>query len=160
MNDQANTTKAALTTPGEREIHVVREFDAPRERVFAAHTDPELISRWWGPHGTTTIVDEFDAVAGGKWRFVIRGSDGSEHGFRGVFREIVAPERVAWTFEWEGLPGHVSVDTLVIEDLGARTRVVSTSLFHTAEERDGMLESGMEGGMNETYERLDELLAG
>jgi uncharacterized protein YndB with AHSA1/START domain len=152
--------KAILTTPTDREIHVEREFDAPRERVFAAHVDPELIPQWWGPHGTKTVVEELDARPGGKWRFVIRNSDGSETGFRGVFREVVAPERIAWTFEWEGLPGHVSVDSLSFEDLGERTQVVSTTVFHTAEERDGMLESGMEGGMNETYERLDALLAG
>ncbi len=159
MSEQQAATKATLTTPGEREIHVERTFDAPRDRVFAAYTDPELIPQWWGPYGTTTTVEELDATAGGRWRFVIHNSDGSETGFRGVFREVIAPERIVWTFEWEGLPGHVSVDTATFEDLGNRTRVVSTTVFHTPEERDGMLESGMEKGMNETYARLDELMA-
>lgn len=160
MNEQGSTAKATITTPAEREIHVEREFEAPRDRVFAAFTDPALIPEWWGPHGTTTVVDEMEVRAGGKWRFVIHNSDGSETGFRGVFREVVALERVVQTFEWEGMSGHVSVDTATFEDLGdGRTRVVSTSVFHMSEERDGMLESGMEKGLNETYERLDELLA-
>lgn len=151
--------KASVTLSAEREIHVERIFEAPRERVFDAYTDPELIPKWWGPRETTTIVDEMDATTGGKWRFVMRSPDGSEIGFRGVFREVTPHERIVQTFEWEGMPGHVSVDTAVFEDLGDRTRVVSTSVFHTPEERDGMIESGMERGMNETYERLDELLA-
>ena len=155
--DQA--TKAELTTPSDREIHVEREFDAPRDRVFAAYTDPELIPQWWGPHGTTTIVDQMDVRAGGSWRFVARNEDGSETAFRGTYREVTPPERIVQTFEWEGMPGHVSVDTAEFQDLGDRTRVITTSIFHTPEERDGMLGSGMEKGMNETFERLDELLA-
>jgi len=161
MSEQGTAAKATITTPADREIHIEREFDAPRDRVFAAHTDPELIPQWWGPHGTTTVVDEMDATTGGRWRFVVHNADGSEDGFRGVFREVVAPERIVQTFEWEGMPGYVSVDTATFEDLGdGRTRVVSTSVFHAPEERDGMLESGMEKGLNETYARLDELLAG
>jgi uncharacterized protein YndB with AHSA1/START domain len=158
MSEQA-AQKAILTTPGDREIHIERVINAPRARVFAAYLDPELIPRWWGPRGTTTRVDELEATVGGRWRFVIRNSDGSETGFRGVYREIAAPERIAQTFEWECLPGHVSVDTASFEDLGERTRIVTTTIFHTPEERDGMLESGMEGGMNDTYDRLEELLA-
>jgi uncharacterized protein YndB with AHSA1/START domain len=152
--------KAAVTLPAEREIHVERVFDAPPERVFKAHVDPELIPQWWGPRGTETIVEELNPTAGGTWRFVSRDSDGGEITFRGVFREVTPHERIAWTFEWDGMPGHVSVDTVVFEDLGdGRTKVVSDSIFHAAEERDGMIGSGMEKGMNETYERLDELLA-
>jgi len=150
---------ATVTTPTDREIHIERVFDAPRDKVFAAFTNPELIPEWWGPRGTTTIVDEMDVRPGGSWRFVGRGADGSETAFRGTYREITPPERIVQTFEWEGMPGHVSVETAVFEDLGDRTRLVATSLFHTTEERDGMLHSGMEGGMNETYDRLDEVLA-
>ena len=100
-----------------------------------------------------------EVKSGGDWRFVIRNQDGSETGFRGRFREITPPERVVWTFEWDGMPGYVSVDTAVFEDLGDRTKLTSTTIFHTPEERDGMLESGMEKGMNESHQRLDELLA-
>ena len=159
MSEQEAARKAEVTTPSEREIHVERVFEAPRDRVFAAYTDPALIPRWWGPRGTSTSVEEMDATTGGKWRFVVRNSDGSETGFRGIFREVAAPERIVQTFEWEGMPGHVSVETATFEDLGDRTKVTTVSIFHTTEERDGMLGSGMETGMNETYARLDELLA-
>jgi uncharacterized protein YndB with AHSA1/START domain len=152
-------TALAVTTPSDREIRLEREFDAPRERVFAVMTDPALISEWWGPRGTTTEVDQMDVRPGGAWRYVVRNADGSETAFRGVYREIASPERIVQTFEWEGMPGHISIDTAVLEDLGERTRLVTTSLFHTTEERDGMLSSGMEGGAGETYARLEELLA-
>ena len=158
-SDQQQASAAIVTTPTDREIHIERIFDAPRDRVFAAYTDPKLIPEWWGPRDTTTIVDEMDVRPGGSWRFVMRNSDGSETAFRGTYREITPPERIVQTFEWEGMPGHVSIETATFEDLGERTKVTSTSLFHTTEERDGFLASGMESGMNETYSRLDELLA-
>jgi uncharacterized protein YndB with AHSA1/START domain len=159
MIDQQSTRTATVTTPTDREINVERIFDAPRDRVFAVYTDPELIPEWWGPRGTTAIVDRMDVRTGGDWRFVCRHADGSESAFRGAYREVSAPERIVQTFEWEGMPGYVSLETATFEDLGERTKVVTTSLFYTTEERDGMLGSGMEGGMNETYQRLDELLA-
>ena len=157
-NGQAQA--ATITTPADREIRIEREFDAPRDRVFSIYTDPALIPEWWGPRGITTIVDEMDVRTGGRWRFVCRDADGSESAFRGAYREVTPPERIVQTFEWEPMAGHVSVETATFEDLGGdRTRVVTTSVFHTTEERDGMLASGMEGGLNETYARLDELLA-
>jgi len=159
VSDQQQATKATITTPADREIHVERVFAAPRDRVFAVYTDPELIPEWWGPHGTTTIVDRMDVRPGGGWRFVSRDSDGSETAFRGTYREIAPPDRIVQTFEWEGMPGHVSVETATFEDLGDRTRVRTVSIFHTTEERDGMIASGMEGGLNETYDRLDAVLA-
>ena len=159
MIDQQSTRTATVTTPTDREIHVERIFDAPRDRVFAVYTDPELIPEWWGPRGTTAIVDRMDVRTGGDWRFVCRNPDGSETAFRGAYREVSAPDRIVQTFEWEGMPGYVSLETATFEDLGERTKVVTTSLFYTTQERDGMLGSGMEGGMNETYQRLDELLA-
>jgi len=159
VSDQQQATKATITTPADREIHVERVFAAPRDRVFAVYTDPELIPEWWGPHGTTTIVDRMDVRPGGGWRFVSRDSDGSETAFRGTYREIAPPDRIVQTFEWEGMPGHVSVETATFEDLGDRTRVRTVALFLTTEDRDGMIASGMEGGLNETYDRLDAVLA-
>jgi uncharacterized protein YndB with AHSA1/START domain len=159
MTSDQQAARAVLTTPTDREIRIERVLDAPRERVFAVWTDPQLIPEWWGPRGTTTVVDRMDVRPGGSWRFVIRHADGRENGFRGTYREVEPPERIVLTFEWEGLPGHVSVETAVFEELGERTKVIATSLFHTPEERDGMLASDMEGGMNDTYARLDELLA-
>jgi uncharacterized protein YndB with AHSA1/START domain len=157
QRDSSGVTTVSM--PSDREIASERIFDAPRERVFAAYTDPELVARWWGPRGTTTSVERMDVEPGGEWRFVIRNdSDGRENAFKGVYREVAAPERIVQTFEWEGLPGHVVVETVGFEDLGERTRVRGVSLFHTGEERDGMLASGMEGGLTESHERLAELL--
>jgi uncharacterized protein YndB with AHSA1/START domain len=159
MTHSQQAPAATITTPTEREIHVERVFDAPRDRVFAVYTDPELIPEWWGPRDTTAVVDQMDVRPGGSWRFVVYSADGSETAFRGTYREVTPPERIVQTFEWEGMPGHVSVETAVFENLGDRTKITTTSIFHTTEERDGMLGSGMEGGLNETYARLDELLA-
>lgn len=155
----ASAATTVITTPADREIVSERVFDAPRERVFAAFTDPELIPEWWGPRSLTTTVDQMDVRRGGAWRFVCRDSNGEETGFRGTYREVTPPERIVQTFEWEGMPGHVIVETVTFEDLGGRTNVTNTSLFHTTEERDGMLASGMESGLSESHDRLDELLA-
>jgi uncharacterized protein YndB with AHSA1/START domain len=157
--EQKQARTADVTTPSEREIRIERVFDAPRDRVFAVYTDPALVPEWWGPRDVTTIVDEMDVKTGGRWRFITRNADGSETAFRGAYREVTPPERIVQTFEWEPMAGHVSVETATFEDLGDRTKVTTVSLFHTPEERDGMLASGMEGGLNETYARLDELLA-
>lgn len=156
-SDQQQRT--LITTPGEREIHIERIFDAPRERVFAAYVDPELVLQWWGSSDSTTTIDQMDVRPGGHWRFVVHGADGSETAFRGTYREVTPPARIVQTFEWEGMPGHVSVETAVFEDLGDRTKVISTSIFHTGEERDGMIAAGMERGLNASYDRLDALLA-
>jgi uncharacterized protein YndB with AHSA1/START domain len=161
MTDGQRTANAAqITTPTDREIRVERIFEAPRERVFAVMTDPELIPEWWGPRRYTTRVDQMDVRPGGDWRFVCRDEDGSEEGFRGSYRELTPPERIVQTFEWEPMAGYVSLETMTLEDIGeGRTKVTTVSIFFTTEERDGMLNSGMEEGLNETYERLDELLA-
>jgi uncharacterized protein YndB with AHSA1/START domain len=160
-NDQldAETGTTVLRTPSDREIVSVRVFDAPRERVFALYTDPELIPEWWGPRRTTTVVEEMDVRPGGAWRFLAREPDGEEMTFRGIYREVTPPERIVQTFEFDGMPGHVMIDTATFEDVDGRTKVTTTSLFHTSEERDGMLASGMERGLTETHDRLAELLA-
>jgi uncharacterized protein YndB with AHSA1/START domain len=152
---QHNST--TVTPRSDREIVSERVFDAPRERVFAAFADPALIPEWWGPRGVRTEVDRMDVRPGGDWRFICRDSSGTTS-FRGTYREIIPPERVVQTFEWEGMPGHVLVESATFEDIDGRTKVTTISLFHTTEERDGMLASGMEGGLSESYERLDELL--
>jgi uncharacterized protein YndB with AHSA1/START domain len=158
MSNQTQATQVAAQ--GEREIVTERVFDAPRDRVFQAFTNPELIPQWWGPRGITTTVDKMDVRVGGDWRFICDGPEGTT-AFRGTYREISPPGLVEQTFEWEGMPGHVLVERAEFEDLGdGRTKVTTRSLFHTTEERDGMLASGMEGGLTESYERLDELLAG
>ena len=154
-------TKSAykVTLPSDREIVMTRVFTAPRELVFKAHVDPTLIPQWWGLRSYTTIVDQLDARPGGKWRFVQRRADGSEEGFRGEFREINPPERFTWTFEWEGMPGHIGLETYTFEEHAGQTTLTATSVFNTAEERDGIIASGMEAGANESADRLEELLA-
>ena len=150
--------KATLTTPSDREIRVERIFNAPRHRVWSAFTDPELVAQWWG-RGNKLVIERMEVERGGHWRFV-EHSDHGVHGFEGRFAEVTPPERVVQTFEWDGMPGHVALETLTLEDLGdGRTRLVTTSLFMTAEDRDGMLQSGMESGVNESYAALDRLLA-
>jgi uncharacterized protein YndB with AHSA1/START domain len=157
MSNQTQATQVAAQ--GEREIVAERVFDAPRERVFQTYTDPELIPQWWGPRAITTTVEKMDVRVGGDWRFICEGPDGTT-AFRGTYREISPPGLVEQTFEWEGMPGHVLVERAEFEDLGdGRTKVTTRSLFHTTEERDGMLASGMESGLSESHERLDELLA-
>ena len=154
------TTESATTSVtrrGDREIVITREFDAPRELVFKAITDPKLIPNWWGPRRYTTIVDKMDVRPGGAWRFIHRGPDG-EHGFKGVYREVVPPQRIVQTFEWEGLPGHVSVETLILEEIEGKTRITATSVFDTKEDRDGMWQSGAESGARETWDRFAEVL--
>ena len=154
----AAMTRATLTTPSDREIRVERIFNAPRERVWRAMNDPALVAQWWG-RGNKLDIEHHEPVRGGRWRYV-EHSDHGVYGFEGRYREVVPPERCVRTFEWDGMPGHVIVETATLEDLGdGRTKLVSVSLFHTAMERDGMLGSGMEGGMNESHAALDRVLA-
>lgn len=153
------TTTRLVAEPGSALISVEREVDAPRDLVFRAWTDPELLAQWLGPRRLAMRVEAFDVRHGGTWRYVSVDTDGSEYGFRGVFHGSPSPDLMIQTFEFEGAPGHVSLDTLVLEDLGGRTRIRSTSAFGSVEARDAMLASGMEGGMNEGFDRLDELVA-
>jgi uncharacterized protein YndB with AHSA1/START domain len=150
-----------LAEPGKQELLITREFDAPRELVFKACTDPKLIPQWWGPRYLSTEVDTMDVRPGGQWRFINRDAEGNQYAFHGVYHEILAPERIIDTFEFEGLPetGHVTLETMKLEALpGGRTRLTAQSVFQSVADRDGTLQSGMEEGVNDTYDRLAELL--
>ena len=150
--------RATITKPSDREIRIERIFDAPRDRVWRALSDPNLIAQWWG-RGNKLVIEKFELEKGGHGRFVEHSPQGV-HGFEGRFREVTPPGRVVQTFEWDGMPGYVVIETLELEDLGdGRTKLVNVSLFHTSEERDGMLESGMEEGLNQSYVALDRVLA-
>jgi uncharacterized protein YndB with AHSA1/START domain len=154
-------TTTISAEPGKQEIHITREFDAPRELVFKACMDPELIPQWWGPRNLSTVVDKMDVRPGGQWRFLNRDAQGNEYAFHGVYHEVLAPERVIDTFEFEGLPetGHVTLETMKLEELpGGRTRLTTQSIFQSVADRDATLQSGMEEGLKETYDRLAELL--
>lgn len=154
-------TKATLIAePGKHEFSMSRDFNAPRELVFEVMTDPKHIPQWWGQRNSTTIVDQMEPRAGGRWRYIQRDRQGNEFAFHGVYHSITAPERVIDTFEFEGMPGHVILETMTLEPLAdGKTRVTVSSVFQSVADRDGMLRSGMEQGSNESYDRLDELLA-
>ena len=150
---------AKVSTPSDREIRIERIFNASRERLWKALTDPAQVAEWWG-RGNKLVIEKMELQRGGHWRFVEHSADGQTHGFEGRYREVTPPERVVQTFEWDGMPGHVAVETMTLEDLGdGRTKLVTVALYHTVEDRDGMLHSGMEGGVNESYAALDRLLA-
>ena len=147
--------------PGKQELFIIREFDAPRELVYKAHIDPKLYVQWLGPHGYAMILETFEPVSGGKYRYIHKDKQGNEYGFHGTFHEM-SEELMIQTFEFEGLPerGHVVLDTMRLEELpGNRTRVVIQSVYQSVEDRDGMVQSGMETGVREGYERLDDILA-
>jgi uncharacterized protein YndB with AHSA1/START domain len=149
------TSTLTVTLPSDKEIVLTREFDAPRALVFQAFSSCEHLQHWWGQAGSTLASCELDFRPGGAWRIVERDAKGNEWGFHGELRQVAPPERIVQTFEWEGLPGHISVDTLVLEDLGGgRTRLITTSVFDSVEDRDGMIQSGMEQGASESYDRL------
>jgi uncharacterized protein YndB with AHSA1/START domain len=151
--------KLRVSTPSDREIVLQREFNAPRELLFEALTKAEHLQHWWGRADSTLVECTLDFRPGGKWRFVERDKAGAEWGFRGEVREIDRPNRLVQTFEFEGMPGHVSVETMLLEELGSTgTRVTVTSVFDSKEDRDGMLQSGMEVGAGESYDRLEAYL--
>jgi uncharacterized protein YndB with AHSA1/START domain len=163
---------STTSTPGTREaqieadpklptVRITREFDAPPDKVFRAWTDPDLVARWLGPRSVTTRIDNWDARTGGSYRYVAE-RDGEEiASFYGSFHEVRPNERLVQTFTWEGMPDGVSLDTMTFEDLGnGRTRVVGLSVVDSMEARNAMMASGMDVGVQEGYQKLDEFLAG
>jgi uncharacterized protein YndB with AHSA1/START domain len=144
--------------PGKQDIISTVVLDAPRALVFKAYTDPKLFAQWWGPRQYTNDVEKFDIRQGGEWRVIQRAADGGAHAFRGVTHSVVAPERICQTFEYEGVPGHVALQTANFEDLGNKTRVTAQIVFQSVMDRDGMVAAGMQSGADESMERLAELL--
>jgi uncharacterized protein YndB with AHSA1/START domain len=138
---------------------LTRVFDAPRSLVFEAYTKAEHIEKWWGLRRTKTVVDKLDVRPGGLWRFVEHEKDGTVHAFNGEFREVVPQERIVSTFEYEPMPGHMSVNTTLFEDLAGKTKVTITSIYASMEDREGMISSGAEMGANESWDQLEELLS-
>lgn len=144
--------------PNTQNIVMTRVINAPRERVFVAHTDADLFAQWVGPRNLTMDLQEFRCVPGGSYRFVQTDAEGNAYGFRGVFHDVVENERIVQTFEFDGAPGHVSLETLTLEDADGGTLIRTESVFGSVEARDGMAQSGMEEGVNDGYDRLEELL--
>src|SRR3954471_15112779 len=140
-------------------VRIVREFDAPPEKVFRAHTDPDLLVQWMGPRGLEMTIDHYECRTGGSYRY-IHSRDGEEYGFHGSFHEVRPSELIVQTFTFEGFPDQVALEKLVLEDLGGgRTRLTATLLFVSFEAGDALLAGGVETGVREGYDRLDELLA-
>ena len=153
-----NTGTLKVTTPGDREIVMTRVFDAPRNMVFDAFSKPELLKRWFGPRGWSLTVCEVDLKVGGGFRFVMRGPDGKEMGMRGVYREIVAPERSVHMESYDDYPGESQVTAVFVEEEG-KTTLTATVLYPSREVRDIVIQTGMEHGAAESYDKLAELLA-
>jgi uncharacterized protein YndB with AHSA1/START domain len=147
-----------VAEPGKHEIFMSRNFDAPRELVFKTFTDPKLIPQWWGPNALTTVVDTMEVRKGGIWRYVQRDADGNEFAFHGVYHEITSPERLVYTFEFEGMPGHVLLETVILEEHNGKTTVKDSLVFQSVADRDGMIEAGMKRGVEEGWERFEVLL--
>ena len=147
-----------VAEPGRQDIVITRTFDAPREAVYEAMTDAESVARWWGLDETDTRVEISDARPGGRWRYVEKGPDGAEYGFHGVFHDAVVPERIVQTFEFEGMPGHVAMDTYTLEEQDGRTLYTSVTVFQSVEDRDGMVASGMETGLSQSLDALEKLV--
>jgi uncharacterized protein YndB with AHSA1/START domain len=146
--------------PGQRTIVIRRLFDAPRHLVFEASTKPEHLAHWWGFRSSTLTECKVDLRPGGKWRFVLRMPDGSEHGFGGTYREVVPPERLVYTFRYDGYPEAEALETVVFEEpQRGKTLLTATVLHSSVENRDGHVASGMEAGATESHERLAKLLA-
>ncbi|WP_304451317.1 SRPBCC family protein [Nocardiopsis sp. YSL2] len=147
-----------VAEPGRQDIVVRRGFDAPRDVVFEAMTDPRYLAQWWGRKESELHIDRFEPRSGGSWRVVEKDADGGEYAFHGVFHEVTAPERYVQTFEFEGQPGHVLLETHSLEDEGERTVYTAYSVFQSVEDRDGMVDSGMETGLTESMDALEALL--
>jgi uncharacterized protein YndB with AHSA1/START domain len=161
MNASTSTNQTEITVdPDVPLVRITREFDAPVDKVFRAHTDPELFKQWNGPNSLETRIEHMDCRTGGSYRYVMTRDD-EEYGFHGCFHEVRPPELIVQTFTFEGVPDGVALEKLAFEDLGhGRTRLTATSLVDSFEDRDAFVASGMETGVNEGYERLDQLLAG
>ncbi|MET0734879.1 MAG: SRPBCC domain-containing protein [Microbacterium sp.] len=146
-------------TPGQSHADITREFEAPAAAVFAAHADPEVFKVWIGPRSENTVITHWDFRSGGGYRFEQAEPDGETYAFHGVFHTVRENELIIQTFEYDGWPDQVSMDIIRFEELpGGRSRLVDRSLFPSAETLEGMIASGMETGVREGYEKLDELL--
>jgi len=153
-------TKTQIDAPaGVPFIDITREFDAPRDLVFRAYSDPELIVQWLGPRKYTMNLDAWDARDGGTWRYTHSDDQGNAYGFHGVFHGDQTPDGMLQTFEFDGWPGHVSLESIRFEERDGKTIIRNHSVYQSVADRDGMIESGMEEGMNDGFDRLDELLA-
>lgn len=147
-----------IVEPGKQEYTVTRVFDATPDLVYRAFVEPDLLRQWLGPRRLTMSQCEMDVRPGGLWHFVHGDGEGHEYGFHGVFHAVSPNECIVRTFEFEGAPGHISLETATFERQGTKTKLITHAVFQSVADRDGMVSSGMEEGMNDGLERLDEVL--
>ncbi len=148
-----------IAEPGKQETVISYIFDAPRDLVYKIFTDPTLIPQWWGPRYLTTEVEKMEVQPGGIWRYIQRDEAGNLFAFTGVYHEVLPPERLTYTFEYEGEPGHILLETVSFEAQDDKTKIIEKAIYQSVQDRDDMLIEGMEGGARESLERLSELLA-
>ncbi len=146
-----------IVEPGSQNIVIKQIFDAPIELVSKTYKDPNLLSKWWGPKDITTTIDQMDVKTGGSWRVVQKDHEGNEFGFHGVYHRV-DNDMITRTMEWEGMPGHVLLETVTFEEFNGKTKATDISTFQSVEDRDGMVETGMERGATESYDRFVQLL--
>ncbi|NUS72447.1 MAG: SRPBCC family protein [Corynebacteriales bacterium] len=144
--------------PSRQDIVITRAFNAPKDIVFEAFTNPEHIPNWWGPAEYSTVIESAEMRPGGSWRYIQQDKDGNEYGFRGVYHDVVPNERIVSTFEFEGVPGHVALETVVFTEVDGVTTYNGLSVFQSIEDRDGMVASGMREGFSEGMDRLEALI--
>lgn len=147
-----------VAEPGLPQIEITREFNAPPTFLFRAYTEPELLVQWLGPREYEMVIERYEPRDGGVWRYVHRDTDGNEYGFHGVFHGTPSLEGIVQTFEFEGAPGHVSLEKVTFEDQGGKTLLRQNAVYQSVADRDAMVESGMEEGLNDSLDRLDELI--
>ncbi|WXG42066.1 MAG: SRPBCC family protein [Candidatus Freyarchaeum deiterrae] len=162
MESMTKSSKTRFTAePGKLDVVITRDFDAPRELVFKAFKDPKLYVQWLGPRRFKMILEKFEPRNGGSYRYIHKDKDGNEYAFHGVYHEVLEPSLMIDTWEFEGLPekGHVSLQTAGFEEIpGGKTKLTIQAVFLSVADRDGNVQSGMEEGINEGFDRLDELL--
>lgn len=154
-----NSKTQLIAEPGKQEVILIRTFDAPREKVFAAHTDPKLLAQWWGPGFLTNTMEKFEAKPGGQWRVIQKDPQGNEFAFHGVYHEVISPELIVRTFEYEGVPHHVMLETVTFEEVNGKTKLTTQSVFQSVADRDGMVNAGMRSSADEVMDRLAAVLA-
>lgn len=142
---------------GKQMVVITQIFDAPRDLVWRIYTDPELVPKWWGPKILKTTVEKMEVKTGGSWRVIQKDTDGNEFIFHGVYHDV-HPYQVTRTMEWEGMPGHVLLEAIKLEEMDGKTKVINNTVFQSVEDRDGMVETGMRDGVTESYDRFVELL--
>ena len=147
-----------ILTPGKQEAIFIWYFNAPRERVFKIYTDRDLVPQWWGPRNLITVVEKMEVRPGGEWRIIQTDEAGNVYAFHGVYHAVISPEKLVYTFEYEGTPGHVLLETITFTEEDGFTEVLDQSVYQSVEDRDEMVKEGMEEGAAESYERLAELL--